>query len=305
MSSKPPKFPKFRKITIADKTLLDNYSKKFEFYSDFVFSNIWSWDLENKLEISILNSNLIFKFTEYDEDYSFLSFLGSNKLAETTHDLISYSENNLNVDFINFIPEEIASKLDSSVFFIEEDRNGFDYIYLPSDIKEYVGTKFKSKRTPMNKFIRDNPTCSVKEINISNKEIQFTTRKIFQTHQRNKTDSQKSSYLNLEAMAFERILNISNHLNILAFGLFLENEMIGFTVDEIIGNKFSLSHFFKINYNANGACEYFNNQIAKELYRLGIEEWNWVEDLGVYNLRKSKESYRPTKLLKQYKISIT
>jgi hypothetical protein len=132
---------------------------------------------------------------------------------------------------------------------------------------------------------------------------QTLARKIFKNHQKRKRGSEKDFHIEYEAQAFERTIQIIDRLPVICFGLFINNQMIGFSVDEFVHNNYVLSHFTKVNQPTNGAYEFFNNRIARILHKSGVTEWNWVEDLGIKNLKRSKLSYRPSKILEQYKIT--
>jgi hypothetical protein len=296
-----PSFPNFRNIEIGDKKFIEQHCKNTDFYSDFIFSNAWTWDLTNKLQLSLLNNNLVYKFTDYDSGDTFYSFNNANKVELTIDTLLSHANQIGIADYLNYLPQEVIDKINNKhKYQIIEDRGGFDYIYCPESMKDYTGAKYKSKRQASNKFINTYKSIEVKEINRVTENIKFELRKIFQNHQRAKEGSEKSFYLNLEGQAFERTLDIKDELNVLLHLLIVDEELIGFSVDEIVAPDSVLSHFIKVSTEYQGAYEYFNQQLAKKLHSMGIVHWNWVEDLDIENLRRSKLSYRPSKILKQY-----
>ena len=88
-----PKFPNFKKLELTDKKEVEKITFKFPPYSDFNFTNMWSWNLKNEMGLSILNDNLVVKFIDYVNGQPFLSFLGDNLVNETVRELIIFSEN--------------------------------------------------------------------------------------------------------------------------------------------------------------------------------------------------------------------
>ena len=81
-------FPKFKSIELSDKQEVEKITFRFPPYSDFNFSNLLAWDLKREMGFSILNNNLVVKFTDYVNGQPFLSFLGDNMVNETARELI-------------------------------------------------------------------------------------------------------------------------------------------------------------------------------------------------------------------------
>ena len=78
-----PEFPEFKKLELSDKEDVEAFTKKFPPYSDFNFVSMWSWDIKGEMRLSILNGNLVVRFTDYITGDPFYSFLGNNKTNET------------------------------------------------------------------------------------------------------------------------------------------------------------------------------------------------------------------------------
>src|SRR5574343_1109613 len=87
-----PEFPNFKNLELSDKKSIDNFTKKHPPYSDFNFTSMWVWNTTEEIQISILNDNLVVKFTDYLNGDHFYSFLGTNKIKETTNILLDYTE---------------------------------------------------------------------------------------------------------------------------------------------------------------------------------------------------------------------
>ncbi len=71
-----PKFPSSKKLTLADQAEVQNFVEKFPPYSDYNFTSLYSYNVENNIELSWLNNNLVvlqpqkapLHFTLDDED---------------------------------------------------------------------------------------------------------------------------------------------------------------------------------------------------------------------------------------------
>ena len=79
--------------------------------------------------------------------------------------------------------------------------------------------------------------------------------------------------------------------------------MIGFSIDELLPNKFVMGHFIKADVRYKGIYEFLNEKTAGYLYINNYLDWNWQQDLGITGLRKLKKSYQPLKMFKKFKVT--
>src|SRR3989338_1647905 len=149
-----PEFPKFKPIELSDKTEVEKITSKYPPYSDFNFVSMWSWDIKNEMRISLLNGNLVVRFTDYLTGEPFYSFLGDNKVNETVEELLEFSKKEILPLELKLIPEEVLKDLDQIKFKATEDRNNFDYIYDVSRLAELKGNEYQSHRNSIHKFLR-------------------------------------------------------------------------------------------------------------------------------------------------------
>jgi len=90
-----PQFPDFKCLEWNDRKQVEQYTAPFPPYSDFNFTSLYAWDVDNKMRISDLHGNLVILFSDYVTGEAFLSFIGTNNLPETACTLIDYSKNHL------------------------------------------------------------------------------------------------------------------------------------------------------------------------------------------------------------------
>ena len=79
--------------------------------------------------------------------------------------------------------------------------------------------------------------------------------------------------------------------------------MIGFSIDEIVPHSIRYITFFKADNSFKGISEFLNEKVAQYLVVHDVVLWNWQQDLGIEDLRRSKMSYRPVNFLKKYRVS--
>jgi hypothetical protein len=120
----------------------------------------------------------------------------------------------------------------------------------------------------------------------------------------NKLASGKNPKSSGENLALERFFMNEKNFNLVAFGLFLDGEMVGFTIDELLaGTDYVLSHFIKGDISIIGVYMFLMHQSCIDFIESGKKLFNYEQDLGLPGLRKAKVSWRPSTFLKKYEIS--
>lgn len=297
-------FPEFSKVCLASSTAINDFTERYDPYSDFNFISMWSWDTEGTHKYSILHDNLVVTFSDYLTNEPFLSVLGSNQPDETVSTLLEYAENNNFPPELRLVPEIMASRL-SSKFHVEEDPDNHDYVFATKDIAEYAGNKFKSKRQLKNKFEANYKGAEMKHESASSPAAQVKVFDLLHKWAKHKIAKEKDLDLKNEQSAILRSLKAAdNDLRIFLTTLNHEGETIAFSIDELVGDEFAISHFFKTDHSHVGCTEYFNSILASHLHSTGVKFWNWEQDLGIKSLKDVKSRYRPTTFLKKYKVRL-
>jgi len=295
-----PEFPNFKKIELTDKEEIEKFTSKFLPYSDFNFVNMWSWNIKDEMRISVLNNNLVVRFTDYITGKSFYSFLGINKEVETIKELLELSKKEKLKPILKLVPEEVVKNLTGLNFDLIPDRDAHDYIYSVSHLSNMDHWTKHSSGKNIRNYNRLYPKYVVKHQSI--KEIQKDEyKKMFRKWAGNKGIEDHSKLKEYEAL--ERILKV-NQKNVKVLSIYVNNILEGFTICEILSPSYAISHFAKANKTCHRAIgDLLNFEEAKMLNALGIKYLNWEQDLGMLGLRKSKEKYKPSFFLKKFTIS--
>jgi hypothetical protein len=295
-----PEFPKFKKLELSDKIELEKLISKFPPYSDFNFTSLWIWDVHNLSMVSKLNDNLVTLFSDYISGEKFFSFIGINKISETALELLSFSKEHYNVNFLKLIPEELISSMPNESIKIEPNRDSYDYVFSISKLADMENWAQNTSGKRVRKFIKSNPDFSIEDMSID-KIPKDEYRTIFKKWSENKKVSDHFE-LN-EYKAFERLLEIDDK-RIRFISLFLDKKLVGFTAYEILSDNFAISHFAKVDYSHSSLVfDVLNWQEAKFLNKKGVKYFNWEQDLGISGLRYAKEKYKPSFFLKKFIIS--
>jgi hypothetical protein len=292
-----PQFPQFKSIELSDKEDVEKITNKYPPYSDFNFVSMWSWDIKGEMLISKLNDNLVVKFTDYMTGKPFYSFLGDNKINETAETLLEFSKKEGLESKLKLVPKDSIKNIDTQKFEIKEDRNHFDYVYSTKELASFLGSKHSNSRRLTNRFIKRNPNIRIENLDLTQIEHRMQVLKLDNFWKKNKefnfdVENQEKSLM--------RLINSVDYLSLVNVGVFLDNELVSFTINEKLQNQHSISHFAKFNIQHNGAYLHSMKTIAERLLKDGYDYINCEQDLGLLGLRSSKKALCPLFYLKKY-----
>lgn len=296
-----PQFPQFKPLEITDREAILHIIKSFSPYSDFDFVSMWSWDYSNMMGISQLNQNLVIKFSDYITGEYFYSFIGSNKLNETTQELLAHGKENNLLPYLKLVPQIVAHNLNSDTFLTSPDEDNDDYLLETEKLATLEGPELSSKRRAVSIFTRTYGNFPVVEIDLNDINVKEDIYKLFNLWSDIKIENGSESN-DHELVAIQRCLLNAQELNLFATGMYNGGTLIAFWIIGLRENKCSVSHFEKADTkNYDGIFPYFKQQVAKQLIeQKDIKFINLEQDLGIPGLRQSKQAYKPSQTLKKY-----
>lgn len=290
-----PEFPEFKKLELSDKIDIEKFTLKFPPYSDFNFISMWSWDIAGELRLSVLNKNLVVRFTDYLNSSRFYSFLGDNDQEKTASELIKLAKVEGLETQLKLIPEDLIKDISESDFIKNLDRDAFDYIYSVDHLANMHNWAQHTSGKNIRNYHKSCTNYTVNHLSIA-KAPKDDYLRMFQKWAETKDENYEE--LN-EYTALERIFEIKQE-NLKIVSIFVDNILVGFTIYEIISPEYAISHFAKSDLNHDCAVsDLLNWEEAKILKEQGIKYFNWEQDLGIPGLRKSKEKYKPEFFLKK------
>ncbi len=296
-----PEFPQFKSLELTDKEEIEQITSKYPPYSDFNFVSMWSWDVKGEMRISTLHGNLVVLFTDYLSGIPFYSFIGSNRVNETTEELLQLSKKEGLEVKLRLITEESVKEMDHLKFSPEEDRDDFDYIYNVENLIKMSGGKFETKRRHF-KFFKKTFQHEVKILDLNSSSIKDEFMDLFKDWAEDKGRT-SSEYFKNELAALSRFLSSTETIDFFAIGIYVENRLISASITENTHSVYNIGHFQKsLTSSYKGLNDYLINELAKMLNERKIQYMNCEQDLGIPGLRESKESYLPCAFLKKYSV---
>ena len=290
-------FPKFKNLELTDKEFIEFHTREFLPYSDYNFTSLWSWNIKGEIQFCELNGNLIIRFTDYLTREPFYSFLGKYSFEETVNQLLDFIRSQGMKPILRLLPEE-SIKHKQGRFLIQEDPDNFDYILSIPELITYKGRSLRGKRNFVNRF-RKFYRSTTSEFDISDKKIQKSIQELFTIWAGQKGLEPRE--VENEFVALWRLLQTATNRSLVAVGIFVDNQLGGFSINEVVGASYSILHFEKADaVSFTGIYPYIMQETARELAARGCRFLNYEQDIGLPGLRKAKESYHPCQLLKKY-----
>jgi hypothetical protein len=287
-----PQFPQFKKLELSDKNDVEKITHQYPPYSDFNFVSMWAWDIKEEMRISVLNENLVVRFTDYLTGESFYSFLGNNKVNDTAEKLLELSKKEGLEIKLKLVPEESIKELDLNKFKIKEDRDNFDYILETKQIEELKGDKHRNKRAVINNLLKNHK--------IETKQLEdFTSIVPFLESLKDQDGEFK---IKREIQAVMRLLKLEIKSDLVLLTVTSENKMVSFIINEIPPNsRHSMGHFLKVNSKFHsGLSTFLLKTMCGVLKKKGFDLLNMEQDLGISGLKFWKENHCPAYFLKKY-----
>ena len=298
-----PNFPESKQLEISDKQEIEKITSKFDPYSDYNFVSLFSWDTDEDVRISLLNKNLVVLFIDYVSSEKFYSFLGTNKVEDTINTLMRHARKRGISDELKLIPEPTIKQIkNTKKYKIEEDRDSFDYILSVNDLIEMRGKKYHPKKNFINRYKKAyEATTHVKTLDLTAQQTKQQVLDLFAAWEKTRGKSKEETQNELRAI--KKLLDHSHLLDLQAIGLFINNEMKGFAINEFVTDDHGIAHFEKVDVSHVGIFQYLKHHSALLFQKNGRKYMNIEQDLGLEGLRKSKLSNHPIYFLKKYTVS--
>ncbi|NMB70335.1 DUF2156 domain-containing protein [candidate division WWE3 bacterium] len=289
-----PIFPEFKKIQLTDINTITGFTNGFPPFSDFNATSLICWNANRDNSFSFLNNNLVIKIKDYLNEGYVYSILGTTQIDNSINTLFQEG-----IEVLSMTPEVCINSIENpDTFEIQEDKDSFDYII---NTHEFTKLSDKNIRKKINKFINSNTNLETKIIDLSNRDQIETIINLNSTWGMSKDFSKAK--IDEDFVSINSFINISDKINSLAVGIYINDKLVGFTLNELLNEKWAMGHFGKSINDLKYCSLYCEYATEKELASRGIDFINIQQDAGLPGLRETKSGYHPAYYLKKYKIS--
>lgn len=290
-----PEYPNFKSLEFEDLSIIHKHLVHHPAkICEFSLTNLFIWKDFDHPKLTMINKNLCILVTPPNEPSYFLEPIGNHKILDTIKVCLE------DAGKMSRLSEEFMFKLNLEEYHVSCLRDQFDYVYETKAFAELKGRKFDGKRNHIKNFKARHPDCEYRELTSEDKDKAL---KLFETWFKIRKESRhfpKLAYTS-QKHAVEKAFQYFDELKLLGGAIFIDKEIIGFTIASPL-NKDTLSiHFHYGDPGLRGISqtlwwEAANKTYAKHKY-LNLEQ-----DLGIPGLRKSKLSYYPLRLEKKFEI---
>lgn len=298
-----PKFPEFKQFELSDKDDVEFFTKQFPPYSDFNFVSMWSWNIEDNMGLSVLNDNLVIKFTDYITKESFFSFIGKNRLNDTAFQLLLHSDKEGFPMQLKLVPEIVAKDLDKNIFRIDEDEDNFDYIISVERLKPHDGEerRLSTRRKLINNLLKTEG-FRIKPIDISNPSVQKEILDVSLVWEKQQGMDDQNAH-NLFS-ALQRVLRFDHTEILFCLGAYFNDKLVGYSINEITKIGYAIGNFQQADLAFSPAVySVLMQEASVHFSNAGCTYINLEQDMGIEGLRKWKTSHNPIFFLKKYVVS--
>lgn len=181
---------------------------------------------------------------------------------------------------------------------------GGDYVYDMQKMITLSGNSLSSKRYAKNKFMRDFPNFYTKPLVQS--DIPACMKLLDEwndhKHQQNISVKNEDVYRNHEKLGCHIAMTQSEELQLKGMVLFVDQNIIGFTLGEALTPTQASILYEKTHPAYDGASAYIFSEFCRQFWS-AYPECNVSDDANIPSLRFAKEQYRPTRILKKWKIT--
>lgn len=292
----------FRRLELEDKTIFEKYTYGY-INQEASFANIMLWNGGYfDAQISECCDTLVINFSNLNGKNRFSMPYGKAENILCAVDMMCDYCGNLGMDY-NIIDgnEDFCNLVKSSgLYDIEysQNRDYQEYVYLSERLATLSGKELHAKKNHVNKFRSlYNYKFLPMDASVTNKCIELAEKWLDAKYEGN-----RQAY-DIELKSLITAMNNFEYFDLFGGVLYVDDEIVAFTVGEERSPDTALIHIEKANINYKGAfaavnCE-FANMLAPKYKFLNREE-----DMGIEGLRKAKLSYKPEFFTDKYRCTI-
>jgi hypothetical protein len=258
--------------------------------SDYTFANVYLFRNICRYEILTRDcGTFISAYNRFEQNYIMPLDVPKDCSTETFRELLDQNR------FFFPIPEEWLSLFPPSLFEATWDDGESDYIFLTKSMASFSGKTFTRHRNHLNQFFGAYQTT---ECPLGPDTIDDGLEVLKLWQQESRLPPGKTDFAVCKA-ALETFVDLALWGTI----YYIEKKPAGFIIGEALNTDMFCLHFAKASKAYHGIYEFMFNDTAKKL-EARYRYLNFEEDMGDKNLRKTKNSYGPERIIRKYRIHL-
>ncbi len=297
----------FKCLTLEDNEIINKFVDKdyVESY-EYLFSSLYMWRKLNSVKYAIIDEALVIEKNEEGKGTFYAKPLNYKKenLVNLIEILMERNENYTDREYLfgdvdqNFV-DDLNEYTDYKVE-VKEDVDDFEYVYKTSDLIELRGKKYHGKKNHVNTFEKtyryEIKTITTEEV------IKDCLELLHRWHEEVLKTVDKEMCMEIDAI--KDIFVELQHLNLESIAIYVDGKLAGFSVGERINDKLAVIHVERGELEYKGIYSFINRKFLMESFS-DTEFVNRQEDTGNEGLRKAKQSYHPSNMVKKYLVRLS
>lgn len=296
-----PQFPEFRPVELDDRAHVEAlFTEMQPEVSELNFTNLFMFRHVHDYRLSVLDGNLLIRARSYAKLPYFFPPIGERGIPATLSAMMEYmrgrgDEPVIEIASQGFVDRYIAG---SSDYAFESDPDSSDYVYDTTELIELGGRKFHDKKNLRNRFIKNfEGRYEYRRLTAG-----LVTEAMELTGEwcRDKCTADSPSTFG-ETEATMCALESLEKLSTIGGVVLVDGKVQALSLGEELCRDMVVVHVEKANAELQGLYQYMSSEfLAREF--AGYRYVNREQDLGEPNLRKSKLSYNPVRMVDKYRI---
>lgn len=291
---------RLNKLTLKDKKLFNKYlALSFHELSAYSFANIYIWQALYDIKWAVIENSLCVFFQDTIGCFMYLSPLAKEKrpqVLKETFAIMDSINKNKDISRIENIQEQDLEYY--QVLGYLSQKKYPDYLCLRNDLANLKGNKFKSQRASYNYFIK-HYDFDYRKLKLSDKDDCLSLFNLWLEER--KTQCNEDVYCGM-LEDNRRIIRdtLANYKQLGLEGIVVrvDKKIKGFSFGYKL-NKDTFCILYEVtDLSIKGLAQFIFRQFCQELKN--YKYINIMDDSGLENLRKTKLSYKPIRLIPAY-----
>lgn len=300
-----PHFPDFAPLEIAHRSEIDQFVRAFPPYSDFNFLSLISWDVRRTTAVSFLHNHLVVKMSDYLTGECFFTFLGIDDPVPVAARLLDFGKASEGQRVLRLVPDVVVAAMrdarDSTIIATPEDAD-HDYILSVGALTTLSEPHYRKKRAAIAQFATRYGACAIKRMDTEAADSRTAIGQLFKAWQAVKQRS--DAQVHAEWSALQRCLAFAPSFDVTIVGAFVDGDLRGWTVNEVVHHGHYMGHFGKAHPRYVGLMDVLEHETAKIMALQGCTHCNYQQDLGLPGLRAAKRAWHPVHVLRKFRVEM-
>lgn len=297
-------FPKFSRLTLADREQYEEFIKDFPPIGDISFQTLFTaWDAIGSANVSMLNGNLVIAFwTPGDEEHSGLSVIGTQQMEQTICAIFDHLRDKGEVPRLANVPEFVVYSLRYPELFKFISQRGDDEYIMSLSRFASLGVLPSYQRARIKRFMREAGPRSVEVRSIDLSSSQNKDMLLEASHSWPKKGLNAIGLV--EEEAHQRSIFYGEDIGIKNLCLFVDNVLQAYFLYHKSQNaKYIIADHVRLDYGFPSTFDYMVYAFSGHLQQHDkVQFVNLHADFGFDRLRLLKIALRPSNFFRKYTI---